>query len=179
MFVDSRAASNARSHPRAPSALAVTGHHDARSVRCSMSVADMHAIDQSESCITHHSTSHREVAQEFYKMINEKIRSLRDRLDDARQDVIASRDHDPANALESRTRSYNASQALKKEVGGHGRPVFLPHKLRGDEAWYVQVLWPNGSENHISTFQTENEALSWIQADSIEWSKREDRIGMV
>ena len=112
-------------------------------------------------------------------MVNEKIRILRDRLDDARQDVsdFTSRDHDPGKTLEYRNRAYVAWQALMKEVKDHDSPVFLPRKLRRDENWYVQVLWPNGSENHISTFQTENEALSWIQTDSIEWSKRGDKVG--
>lgn len=107
-------------------------------------------------------------------MANEKVRSFRDRLDDARQDVIdsTSRDYDPVKALEYRDRSLAAWQALIKEVKVHGSPVFLPRKLRGDENWYVQMLWPNGSEKHISTFPTENEALSWIQTDSTLWLKR-------
>jgi hypothetical protein len=138
-----------------------------------MSVADMHAIDQPESFIAIHQTSHREATQELYKMANEKIQRFRDMLDDARLDVsgLTQRDHDPLEALESRNRSYVLWQARTNEVKAHGSAIFLPHKLRGDETWYVQVLWLDGSDEHPVSFRTDREALSWIHTDSPNWLK--------
>ncbi|MGB8276785.1 MAG: hypothetical protein WCF20_02455 [Methylovirgula sp.] len=111
-------------------------------------------------------------------MINENFRRLRDELNAARQDVkdFTSREYDAAKALELRNVAHKNWQILTTAVRDYGHPVFLTRKLRGDEAWYVHVLWPDGSEEHISSFQSESEVLSWISTNSPEWSKRASKI---
>ena len=104
-------------------------------------------------------------------MSNEQIRRLRDMLDDARADLseLTSRSHDPLEALAYRSRSYALWRERANEVKAHGVPIFLPHKLRRDEICYVQLLWPDGSDEHPLSFQTDKEAQSWIHSESLNW----------
>ena len=49
------------------------------------------------------------------------------------------------------------------------RPTLVPGKLAGGDAWYVQVLFPDGRIDQVGVFCDRFETRDWIARKSAAW----------
>jgi hypothetical protein len=54
------------------------------------------------------------------------------------------------------------------------RPTLTPRPLDGGIGWYVQVDWPNFSEQ-VGAFTSRAEAEEWIEHEAEDWLRKYER----
>jgi hypothetical protein len=54
------------------------------------------------------------------------------------------------------------------------RPTLTPRPLDGDAGWYVQIEWPDFSEQ-VGAFISRAEAEEWIEHKSEDWLREYER----
>jgi hypothetical protein len=103
------------------------------------------------------------------------VGTLRDELDRAREAAIEYGrwpNRDVVKHLDYAKRSYRAWQRLQTAVRAKAEPTFLPHRIADGAEWLVQVLWPDGYEEHIGSFRGSAEAEAWIGTEALDWVRR-------
>jgi hypothetical protein len=61
-------------------------------------------------------------------------------------------------------RGYAVMMALRAAVAR-----FEPHEVKQGNAWFVHASWSNGRTADVGNFESEAEAVRWIESESTAW----------
>jgi hypothetical protein len=63
----------------------------------------------------------------------------------------------------------NRRSAAASNSDGRRLPTLAPSQVAGDDAWYVEVRFPDGRSDQVGVFRDEFETSDWIARESGAW----------